>query len=263
MDNENVFVKEYSSKSICLDQPYEVFYLVDYKPGCDYCGIKLVSKPATVAFNCDSIGRFQVDLVWSILDFPNLDKPSTKTVLAIVKYDSSHDDPFDISIAQLYSIIPKAFGGTHLEIKYSCRILHDIDYKLINRIKSVYKRTHCLAKEDLCSLGYSIVDNTKAMGGNNMIKNVPVITRCIINDPAVVIFWSDETKTVGKCMKTDEFNPEVGLAMAISRKYYELLGFRNPRAAFKNQIKNAEDQSAKTKEKRENKQKLLEAPKDE
>ena len=94
-----------------------------------------------------------------------------------------------------------------------------------------------------------------------MIKNVPVITRCIINDPAVVVFWSDGTKTVGKCMNNDEFNPEIGLAMAISRKYYELIGFPNPRGAFKNQLKKAEDRSAKTKEKRERKSKLLEAAK--
>ena len=113
-------------------------------------------------------------------------------------------------------------------------------------------------KKDIQSLSNEIL---KGLGGSCMIRNVPVITRCIINDPAVVVFWSDGTKTVGKCMGNDEFDPEIGLAMAISRKYYELIGFPSPRAAFKNQLKNAEDRSAKTKEKRERKLKLLGAPK--
>ena len=53
------------------------------------------------------------------------------------------------------------------------------------------------------------------------IKNV------IFNDPATIVFWADGTKTVVKA-ENEEFDPEKGLAMAISKKvlgnkgnYYE------------------------------------------
>lgn len=54
------------------------------------------------------------------------------------------------------------------------------------------------------------------------IKNV------IFNPPATIVFWSDGTKTVVKA-KNEDFDPEKGLAMAISKKmlgnngnYYEV-----------------------------------------
>lgn len=45
------------------------------------------------------------------------------------------------------------------------------------------------------------------------------IRKVIFNDPATIVFWEDGTKTVVKC--ADEvFDPEKGLAMAISKKVY-------------------------------------------
>ena len=50
----------------------------------------------------------------------------------------------------------------------------------------------------------------------------------IFNDPATIVFWTDGTKTVVKCQPGETFDPEKGLAMAISKKvlgndygYYE------------------------------------------
>lgn len=53
-----------------------------------------------------------------------------------------------------------------------------------------------------------------AMYGTPMysIKNV------IFNDPATIVFWSDGTKTVVKAQDGEVFDPEKGLAMAISKK---------------------------------------------
>lgn len=54
------------------------------------------------------------------------------------------------------------------------------------------------------------------------------ITKVIFNDPATIVFWSDNTKTVVKCRDADIFDKEKGLAMAICKKamgnkgnYYE------------------------------------------
>lgn len=44
------------------------------------------------------------------------------------------------------------------------------------------------------------------------IKNV------IHNDPATIVFWADGSKTVVKCQPGDVYDPEKGLAMAISKK---------------------------------------------
>ena len=58
--------------------------------------------------------------------------------------------------------------------------------------------------------------------GRDSIKNV------IFNPPATIVFWRDGTKTVVKA-KNEDFDPEKGLAMAISKKmlgnngnYYEV-----------------------------------------
>ena len=46
------------------------------------------------------------------------------------------------------------------------------------------------------------------------------IRRVIFNDPATIVMWSDGTKTVVKCQEGDIFDPEKGLAMAISKKAF-------------------------------------------
>lgn len=46
------------------------------------------------------------------------------------------------------------------------------------------------------------------------------IENVIFNDPATIVFWSDGTKTVVKAQSGDTFDPEKGLAMAISKRVY-------------------------------------------
>lgn len=47
----------------------------------------------------------------------------------------------------------------------------------------------------------------------------PKIKNVIFNDPATIVFWSDDTKTVVKTQQGDAYDPEKGLAMAIAKKY--------------------------------------------
>lgn len=47
--------------------------------------------------------------------------------------------------------------------------------------------------------------------------NIPEIDNVIFNDPATIIFWKDGTKTIVKA-EGEDFDPEKGLAMAISKK---------------------------------------------
>lgn len=48
--------------------------------------------------------------------------------------------------------------------------------------------------------------------------SVPKINRVIFNAPAVIVMWADGSKTVVKAQKGEKFDPEKGLAMAISKK---------------------------------------------
>lgn len=44
------------------------------------------------------------------------------------------------------------------------------------------------------------------------------IKKVIFNNPATIVFWSDGSKTVVKCIEGDVFDPSKGLAMAISKR---------------------------------------------
>ena len=122
---------------------------------------------------------------------------------------------------------------------YDVAVNHRI-VKLSNPIGEVYLRV--LEVEATQSLDSETIYNISAVEENDYIKYdmrsvdflkkyytptktpvksprlVPEIKNVIYNDPATIVFWSDGTKTVVKCGEGDEFDPEKGLAMAISKK---------------------------------------------
>lgn len=51
-------------------------------------------------------------------------------------------------------------------------------------------------------------------------KPTLTITKVIFNDPATIVIWTDDVKTVVKCGEGDTFDPEKGLAMAISKRFF-------------------------------------------
>ena len=65
--------------------------------------------------------------------------------------------------------------------------------------------------DQLAALSYARYYYDKYVESKEPIKKV------IFNDPATIVFWSDGTKTVVKC-HDEVFDPEKGLAMAISKK---------------------------------------------
>lgn len=50
------------------------------------------------------------------------------------------------------------------------------------------------------------------------VSYIPKIEKVIFNEPATIILWADGTKTVVKCQEGEGYDPEKGLAMAISKK---------------------------------------------
>lgn len=51
-------------------------------------------------------------------------------------------------------------------------------------------------------------------------KNRPRIEKVVFNPPATIVFWKDGTKTVVKVQNNEDFDPEKGLAMAITKKTF-------------------------------------------
>lgn len=70
-------------------------------------------------------------------------------------------------------------------------------------------------------LAYSLLDDLNGMkiAINSVygLRKVPEIKRVIFNDPATIVLWDDDTKTIVKA-ENERFDPEKGLAMAITKK---------------------------------------------
>lgn len=50
------------------------------------------------------------------------------------------------------------------------------------------------------------------------LDTIPEIVDVIFNDPATIVFWSDNTKTVVKTQDGEPYDPEKGMAMAFCKK---------------------------------------------
>lgn len=50
--------------------------------------------------------------------------------------------------------------------------------------------------------------------------DIRAVKKVIFNDPATIVFWSDDTKTVVKCSFNDIYDPEKGMAMAFVKKMF-------------------------------------------
>lgn len=64
---------------------------------------------------------------------------------------------------------------------------------------------------------------------------VPTIKKVIFNPPATIVIWADGKKTVVKA-HNEPFDPEKGLAMAISNHILSLAGV-NPHSFFREKVK--------------------------
>ena len=67
------------------------------------------------------------------------------------------------------------------------------------------------------------------------------IKKVIYNDPATIIFWSDGTKTIVKCMEDEDYDPEKGFMAAVTKKVFgDKYGW-----VMRHQVKPAEENEKK------------------
>ena len=53
------------------------------------------------------------------------------------------------------------------------------------------------------------------------------VKKVIYNEPAVIVIWSDGTKTKAVCGAEDQFNKEAGLAICFAKKWIGNKAFHN------------------------------------
>ncbi len=68
----------------------------------------------------------------------------------------------------------------------------------------------------------------------------PCIRKVIFNPPATIVMWEDGTKTIVKCTEGEEVKEELGLAMAIAKRYF------GNRSRFKKEVAKASRPQEKT-----------------
>lgn len=203
---------------------YFVAFFKDYNPFREKLDIDSIVEPISVgSFGFQLYITFEspiskTDMFGRPIRVALIEQAKDGQTVAILKLDSSSD----------HSIVDINLG--HIVYKYYFNVLNCNKYEYKHNPKN-----GILIYRDYVPYRFSSIKFTKRTN----VNDIPEITKVIINKPGVVVFWSDGTKTISKCSKKDIFDPEVGLAMAISRKYYSLIGDTPPRCSFKKELKNA------------------------
>lgn len=226
--------------------------------------------------NLNRNGFIEWILEWNIPIVVNLDKQNSFLILYLYKGDQKAD-VYVLHICRLnYSSI-STIGNNF--ISYHCvsndklnddenfivNYLNEHGYNIVHKnfiIKYLNKHGYNIKGNNPTKITFDEFDLEDTIMSTNpsRVYRAIYITDIYYNAPYTTVKWNDNTTTTVKATDGEEFNKEIGLAMAISRKYYECLGALNPRASFKRAVKHAHDQTAKTAARREYKsRKLLKA----
>lgn len=81
-----------------------------------------------------------------------------------------------------------------------------------------YKRKHEGIIHNEYQINKEYYDALKSIREYERRNSMFGIKNVIHHDPATIVYWCDGTKTVVKCGENDIYDPEKGLAMAISKK---------------------------------------------
>lgn len=130
----------------------------------------------------------------------------------------------------LKDALEKAFHYTDVDIsRCACGSYRGLSPK-IEAIKRSHNEYTDYCKYDVMRTKEMYKQMLNARYGIGTARMLPEIADVIFSGPATIVQWKDGTKTVVKCAKNDNFDPEKGLAMAIAKKalgnkgnYYETI----------------------------------------
>lgn len=119
-----------------------------------------------------------------------------------------------------------------------CKKFVELDFNSSTLTRDVYK---CVAFDQV--IGTAELDSNKPCSRFRLRKNaielyfnhnpfdkkyyLSKIKKVIFNNPATIVFWDDGTKTTVICKDEDTFDKEKGLAMAISKYFFNNKGYYN------------------------------------
>lgn len=129
--------------------------------------------------------------------------------------------------------------GCHVEATIEANLPHSTDF--VNLQDELEKKLNANEADEYCKKDVETAKRFYKQAMNSFYgkyspfnssvfpdSSLPKIKNVIFSAPATVVIWMDDTKTVVKCGKGDIYDPEKGLAMAISKKvlgnkgnYYE------------------------------------------
>lgn len=142
------------------------------------------------------------------------------TTLLVIDYVSSDSNTYkniDLALDDVKSILTTASEKKKEANKNN---VNDILAEYNGKVVGSLKRSDTIDPEKI----YLVTGrcNGKTLFMQNLLKNVFgfKIKDVIFNNPATIVFWEDGEKTVVQCQNGEEFDPEKGLAMAISKRVY-------------------------------------------
>lgn len=117
------------------------------------------------------------------------------------------------------NIITFVFGAIYTGKTYVMKLdLNKIDESWSMAVER--ELSHLILKDKIIKTKEHInsIYGTMGLGKPTYVSHkVPKIKKVIFNDPATIIYWNDNTKTVVKA-EGETFDPEKGMAMAITKK---------------------------------------------
>ena len=135
---------------------------------------------------------------------------------------------YDLTSADLRDCTLITKNGVSIKVTIDS-IEHSVDDppKFEGRILEGQTYEHKLSYGDYCQKDFELQRSIYRHMLNSIygirtatMNYIPEIKNVIFNDRATIVFWDDGTKTVVKCQPGDSFDPEKGLAMAITKKAY-------------------------------------------
>lgn len=141
----------------------------------------------------------------------------------MIVVDGLHDEALryaDIDTALTKRLVYKVSYNGNFEKGEVIKAMHNNDI-LVKVGNKFYTPTNIEYEVSLCGPTDVKIDATLAPYLEVTAKertNPLAIKDVIFNDPATIVLWQDGTKTVVKANHGDTFDPEKGLAMAITKK---------------------------------------------
>ena len=136
----------------------------------------------------------------------------------IMKKTGFYQYPYDIIVGdQLILFVTHVL---HNSVYIASRMLKNkhIRHRFGELPESDYKITIRWSEPVTGLDGVFLIDTNTQFDAWKNSTRVPQIKKVIYNNPATIIYWADDTKTVVQCQKGDDYDPEKGLAMAIAKK---------------------------------------------